>query len=188
MQCSCCSKNIDSDSNSVKRGELIFCSNLCRYQYENQNGRIEKNIIAKKVEETIVHEKKKMAKYFPKIINQETALKTIKDVSIAFYFIGGINLLIGIFFSRSLIVDAGICLMLGLALQLLKSRTAAIVMVAYSVGSFGMTIVNKIHNPQNLSNGGTNVMLAIFIMIGAIKAVEATFKYHNKYKTEKRLA
>jgi hypothetical protein len=181
MQCTNCGKNIE-DGNALVVSGNAFCNNLCRYSFEKAHGNKSAGVFKEAISKAVEAESKKMSRLFPKIINAETALKTMKDVAMAYYVIGAIFIGLGIFFAKNLLIDGGICLFLGLSLQFFKSRIAAILMCFYSSFTLIITIMNKVQTPQNLSTGGTNIFLAIIILIGSIKAVEAAFKYHNKYK------
>jgi hypothetical protein len=184
MHCAHCNKNIDGE-HALQIAGNWFCNNLCRYSYEKATGKKLNSIIKDTVAKVAETETKRKNKLFPKITDAKSALKTIKDVAIAYYVIGGIFIAMGIFVGQNLLVDGGICIFLGLLLQYFKSRTAAIIMCIYSVISLGMTISNKIHSVQNLANGGTNIMMAVIIIIASLKAVEATFKYHKKYNNQR---
>lgn len=48
-----------------------------------------------------------------------------------------------------------------------------------SLGAVIMTVLNKIGVS---TGGGSNIILAIIILFAAVKATEATFKLHGKYK------
>jgi len=123
--------------------------------------------------------KKKRTGLLGKIENREGALKTIKESAYAFIFIALLQGAIGVFLAPSTLIDAALFLICAILLMWLKSRTVAIVLLLMSLGAVIMTVLNKIGVS---TGGGSNIILAIIILFAAVKATEATFKLHGKYK------
>lgn len=123
--------------------------------------------------------KKKRTGLLGKIENREGALKTIKESAYAFIFIALLQGAIGVFLAPSTLIDAALFFICAILLMWLKSRTVAIVLLLMSLGAVIMTVLNKIGVS---TGGGSNIILAIIILFAAVKATEATFKLHGRYK------
>ena len=115
------------------------------------------------------------------IQTKDEAFKIIKETSNAFLFLAGIQGVIGLFISLSMLIDSVIYLVLGLFLKYKKSRFVSILLLIISGLSIWMTFENKFNNS---TTGGSNIYLATGVFIVAIKATEATFKLHGKFKSK----
>jgi hypothetical protein len=122
--------------------------------------------------------KKSRKGMFARIKTRDDGLKTIKETSIAFLIIAGIQAAGGYFLAPSMIVDAVLFAALGLILLKWKARTAAIPLAILSGILVVVTILNKL---GVISEGGTNIFLALIVFYAAIRAVETTFKLHGKF-------
>lgn len=127
---------------------------------------------------------KKKYGLFAKINNREDAEKLAGDCGNGFFFVAALQGVIGIFIDPSLIVDGLIYALCGYFVRFKFSRTAAIIALLLSVIAIVTTFLNQIG--QNYG-GGKNIILAVIIMIGAVRAVEATFKLNGKYKLDENL-
>ena len=115
--------------------------------------------------------------WFSKIDSREDALKTIKDSSKGFFFVGGLQIVIGLFLAPALIWDGFLFIVLAGILLKWHSRIAAVCLLIISLGSLATTILGRI----GVIEGGRNVILAIIILVASIKAVEAAFKINGKF-------
>ena len=121
---------------------------------------------------------KKKSNLFSKIESRAEALKIVKDISITFMVWGVIEGAIGFFLIPDMLYDAALYIVLGLILLLTKSRIAAVLLMILSGFSVFVTFTNML---GFTASGGGNVVVAMFIFFGAIKAVDATFKLHGRF-------
>ena len=121
---------------------------------------------------------KKKSNLFSKIESRTEALKIVKDISITFMVWGVIEGVIGFFLIPDMLYDAALYIVLGLILLLTKSRIAAVLLMILSGFSVFVTFTNML---GFTASGGGNVVVAMFIFFGAIKAVDATFKLHGRF-------
>lgn len=126
----------------------------------------------------MANEKKKSG-IFSKITNREDALKVAKDCGNGFFVVAAIQGGIGFFIAPSLIIDAAIYALCGYFIRFKLNRTAAVIALILSSIALVTTFLNKMG--QNVG-GGNNIFLAIIIVITAVRAVEATFKLHGRFK------
>ncbi len=119
---------------------------------------------------------------FSAIANRDDALKVVKDSSSAFFFLAAIEAALGLFIPRAtstdLLLDALAYLVLGAILRKWHSRIAAVILLLAAIGSGAVTLLN---NVGITSAPGTNVGLAIAVLVVAARAVEATFKLHGRF-------
>lgn len=129
----------------------------------------------------MAEEKKTKKGMFAKIENRDDALLTVKETSIAFLVIAGIQGGLGFFIAPGMLIDAVLYAGLGLILMKWKARTAAILLLVISGFGAFVTVMNKL---GLMAQGGTNIFLALIVLWAAIRAVEATFKLHGKFIKE----
>jgi K+ transporter len=110
------------------------------------------------------------------IATREDALKTVRDASLGFLFLAGLQTVIGIAIAPALLVDAMVLGSLGLWLKISNSRAAAVLLLIVAVLEAVVTLLNKL---KVTHSGGTNIFLGILMVIVAVRAVEATFKLQN---------
>lgn len=116
---------------------------------------------------------------FKPISDAASCQKTIKDVSIGFYVLAGLQGAIGVILMPSMILDAVIIALLAALIHTLKSRIAAVLLLLLT----GVMLVTTVLTALGISQfGGKNLWLAVFAVWCGVKGVEATFKYHFKYK------
>jgi len=123
--------------------------------------------------------KKDPWKLFRPISDAESCRQTLKDVSIGFYVLAAIQGAIGAFLMPSMLIDAVLIAVLAALIQTIKSRIAAVLLCLMSAIMLVTTIITALGIAQM---GGKNLWLAVIAAWCGIKAVEATFKYHSKYK------
>jgi len=126
-------------------------------------------------------EKKKKIGMFSKMESREDALKMIKDYSKAFFFVAVLMAGLGYFIEPGLFFDAVLYAVLAGAMLKWNSRIAAVLLLIMIGGSLYSTILNLMGQE---SEGGTNIVLTIFLLVAAIRSVEATFKVNGKYAEE----
>jgi hypothetical protein len=65
-----------------------------------------------------------------------------------------------------------------------RSRAAAVILLIAAAVALGTTIGAQL----KIIQGGKNVVLALIVIWTAVKAVEATFKLHGRFKQEETAA
>ncbi len=95
--------------------------------------------------------------------------------------VAAIQLIIGFLILPNIILDGILFAVFGLILWKWNSRISAIILLLLSCATVVITFMNKI---GNTSSGGTNVFLAIILLVVAIRAIEATFKLHGRFAKE----
>jgi hypothetical protein len=123
-------------------------------------------------------EKKKGS--FSKIENRDDALKMVRDTSMAFYAIAGLQAVLSYWIGLGLLVDAAIYAIGGFFLRRFNSRAAAVVLLILALLSAGVTIANKAGADVG---GGNNIILALVMLWAGIRAVEATFKLQGRFSS-----
>jgi hypothetical protein len=131
---------------------------------------------------------KPKSNWFKAINTREEALKTIKASSSVFFFVAALQAAIGIwvatqyqdlgFDAGETIIDVTIYGVFAAWLRWGRSRTAAVVLLLASTVALIMTIGAQLKVVQ----GGKNLVLALIVLWAAVKAVEATFKVHGRYR------
>ena len=117
---------------------------------------------------------------FGKIETREAALKTLRDAAYVCFFLAALMLIfVFVFHQTSAVVDAVIYLVLGALLHFLRSRVAAVVFALVSLGSLGVTVANMAGASLP---GGRNIILAVIVVFASVRAVEASFKLHGRFK------
>lgn len=116
--------------------------------------------------------------YFSKIETREDALKMIREVALAFYILAVVLLIIGLVRQTPVLVDALLYTALAFWLQRFNSRIAAVFLLLTGIGLLVLTTVPAF-GPQVT---GRNGILAAFMIISSIRAIEATFKLHRLSK------
>jgi hypothetical protein len=132
--------------------------------------------------------KKPKSNWFKAINTREEALKTIKDSSSVFFFVAALQAAVGIWVATQYpdlgfdvaetIIDVAIYGVFAAWLRCGLCRTAAVVLLLAATVALIMTIGAQLKVIQ----GGKNLWLALIVFWTAIKAVEATFKVHGRYK------
>lgn len=115
---------------------------------------------------------------FRPISSREDAIATTRAVGIAFLFFAGL-ILISVYLNPLNAVDVVILAGLGGWLWKWKSRVAAVLLTLISLANAGVTVLNLM---GIMNTGGRNLLVAIAAVLCAAKGVEATFKYHGRFK------
>jgi hypothetical protein len=118
---------------------------------------------------------------FSKIESREDALKVVKDTSMGFFVVAGLQAVLSFFVGFSVLVDAVIYVVGGFFLRRFNSRAAAVVLLLLAIAGAGVTFANKAG--ANLG-GGSNIFLSLIVLWAAIRAVEATFKLCGRFSVE----
>lgn len=126
-------------------------------------------------------EKPKKKGMFAKIETKDDALKVIKDTSIGFFVVAGIQGGIGFFIAPALIIDAVLMAVLAFILMKWKARTAAVILL---VLASIMTITTFLNKAGVISEGGSNIILALIVLWAGVRATEATFKLRGRFAKE----
>jgi hypothetical protein len=132
-----------------------------------------------------MNDPKKRSWWFAKLTSKEEALSLVKNASIGFWAIAGIQGLIGVFYMPSVIADAVVMAVLAAILFRWRSRVAAVLLLLMSTLILAVTILNKVGMTDQ---GGRNIVLAVIFFWAAVRAVEATFKLHGRFKDETQIA
>lgn len=118
---------------------------------------------------------------FSKIESREDALKVVKDTSLGFFVVAGLQAALSFLVGFSVLFDAVIYVAGGFFLRRFNSRAAAVVLLLLAIAGAGVTFANKAG--ANLG-GGSNIFLALIVLWAAIRAVEATFKLRGRFSAE----
>ena len=110
---------------------------------------------------------------FSRIETREDALKLVRDGSIAFLVLAGLEALIGVFLAPAMLLDAAIVAVLALIIWKAQSRVGAVALLLVTGAEAVITVLNRI---GATSSGGSNVFLAVLMLILSIRLVEATFR------------
>ncbi len=119
--------------------------------------------------------------WFSKIESREDALKMVKDASLGFFLVAGIQVLLFFVAGGSALIDAAVYAVCGFFLLRFNSRAAAVILLILAIVAAGVTFANKLG--VNLG-GGNNIFLALIVLWAAIRAVDATFKLHGRFASD----
>jgi len=126
---------------------------------------------------------KPRASFFSQIQSKEDALGMIRYVSLGLFLLAGVLLVLAMM-NRSMVwVDALAYAGLSLLLRQVNYGWIRGVAVFLLLGSAGLLVVTLIQIP-GLQAQGRNAVLATFMIIASVRAVEATFKLHSQYATK----
>ncbi|AFY39784.1 hypothetical protein Lepto7376_3598 [[Leptolyngbya] sp. PCC 7376] len=117
---------------------------------------------------------------FKPIENRSEAIKVIKDISYVFFFIAGLQAILGFFISPIAVLDGIIYAVLAGLLLTTKSRIVAILLLLLSV----ISVISTCLNALGISEGGTNIVLSFIIFYSSIRALHATFVLQGASSTE----
>lgn len=122
---------------------------------------------------------------FSAIRTRDDAEKAAKDCGNAFFLVAAFQGAIGAFIAPSLLFDAALYALCGYFVRFKQSRAASVVVLLLSIAAVVGTVMNKMGLN---AGGGNNIILAAFIVIAAVRAVEATFKLAGQFKGEESAA
>ena len=123
----------------------------------------------------MMDQKPKKQGFFSKIETEEDARKTIKETAIAFYVLGGLQIILSTFIGVSAIIDGALYVIFAFWLQKSNSRIVAVILLVLSGIGLIVTAINRFGGGQ----GGRNIFLALVVMWASIRAVQATFKLQS---------
>ncbi|TAN59900.1 hypothetical protein EPN18_09565 [bacterium] len=113
--------------------------------------------------------------WFGKIDSKEFAVKLIRNISICFWAISAFQIVLSFFVGFEPAVDGILYGILGFSLYWFKSRVAGAMLLILSLTTVVVTGINWLtDNP-----GGTNIILALFLLWISARATQATFKLHK---------
>lgn len=121
---------------------------------------------------------KKKSALFSKIETRDDALKAVRDCSGGFLVVAAIQGLIGMFLFPGVIIDAILLAVLALILRKWHSRLAAVVLLVMSLFILVTTVSNRI---GVTSQGGTNIFLAVLMVLVGFRSVQATFLLSGRF-------
>jgi uncharacterized membrane protein len=116
---------------------------------------------------------------FASIDNGAEAAKLVREASYGFLALAALQALVGMFLLPALLTDAVVLAILAGALMKWRSRIAAVLLLLVSGVEAGVTVLNRL---GVMHQGGRNIFLAAIMLIVAVRAVEATFKLHGRYR------
>lgn len=119
--------------------------------------------------------------WFSKIESREDALKVVKDTSMGFFAVAGLQAALSFLVGFSVLFDAFIYVVGAFFLRRYNSRAAAVVLLVLALAGAGVTFANKAG--ANLG-GGNNIFLAFIVLWAGTRAVEATFKLRGRFSSE----
>jgi hypothetical protein len=125
-------------------------------------------------------ETRKRARLFSSIKTREDALQMINDAAIGFFLVAGVQAGILLLTQHPVSMMALIYALLAVVLLKWKSRVVAILLFVAAATSLIMIILNLL---GVLTEGDTNLVLTLLLLWVAIRAVEATFKLHDRFAT-----
>lgn len=114
---------------------------------------------------------------------KKDTIETISGSSLVFFLIAALQIGLGIFYDPQRILDGILYAVLAFFLYKFKSRAAAILLFLFSLAVFVLTTMNRL---TGNNSGSGNVVLAVFVVIASIKAIQATFEYHKEAKTKNK--
>jgi len=118
-----------------------------------------------------------------KIETYEDALRVIGETTKGFYILSVIQFVLGALFLKyySIIADSLIYILLAFFLKKYNSRFCAIVLFLISLGCVITTFLTML---KVTDLGGTNIILAVIMLIISIRSIKATYLIH-KLKNKK---
>ena len=112
---------------------------------------------------------------------REDALKVIKQSSMVFYIMAGLNLVLFFIIGWiSILFSAVILAVGGFFLSKLHSRIAAVLMLLFALFSMGIAIANTVSS----GSGGIRVIIVMVLLLSAVRAADAAFKLRGRYASE----
>jgi hypothetical protein len=124
-------------------------------------------------------ETRKRARLFSSIKTRDDALQMINDAAIGFFLVAGVQAGV-LLFTQQTVSMTLIYALLAVVLLKWKSRVVAILLLMVAATSLIVIILNLL---GVLTEGDTNLVLTLLLLWVAIRAVEATFKLHDRFAT-----
>ena len=113
------------------------------------------------------------------IVSRSDSLTVAKRAGIAFWILASIQALVGAFLMPAALADAVVTAALATVLFVWRSRVAAVGLLMLSLWSLVLTALNLI---RGTAGGGRNIVFSAVFLWAAVRAVEATFKLHGRFK------
>jgi hypothetical protein len=107
-----------------------------------------------------------------KIETEDQALLVIREASKGFFWLAGLQAVLGVLVYPPTLIDAVMYALLGYWLRKSNSRVAALLLLLIAAGALGVTAVNRFGGGA----GGRNIFLAAFVFWACVRVVQATFK------------
>ncbi len=120
-----------------------------------------------------------------RIDSRKAALQMVKDCGNAFYVVAALNAVIAMVLTLvavddlSRLGDAAVYGLLGYFIREQRSRIAACLAVVFASLVVGITAANLLG--FGTGTGGFNILLAVIVMLAAVRSVEATFKLQGRF-------
>ena len=120
---------------------------------------------------------KRVVGFFSILKNRSDALSMIRYVVLGFYMLSGVLVLLALFNQSTVWVDAVIYTVLAYFLSRTHSRAIAVILVVLSLALLATTLIQV---PAEAIRG-RNPLVAFFMLMASLRAVEATFKLHGRF-------
>jgi hypothetical protein len=112
---------------------------------------------------------------------REDALKVIKQSSMLFYVLAGLNMVLFFIIGWISILFVAVILALGgFFLRKFYSRIAAVIMLLFALFSLGVAIANTVSS----GSGGIRIIIVMVMLLSAVRAVDAVFILRGRYASE----
>ena len=132
--------------------------------------------------ETQDNNTKKSISVFSKITDRNSALNVIKETSLVFIIVGIYQAVVYFFVGQiGVLIDAALYIFLGFTLREWKSRAAAVILLIQAIIAAGIIIMRHLGYTDE---GGVSTILVVAVLFIAVRAVEATFKFHGIYSKD----
>jgi len=119
--------------------------------------------------------KRSSPSFFSKINSHADALAMVRYVALGFYLLAGVLVILALSYQSAVWIDALVYAGLVYLLTRFNSRAVALALLIISAALFYLTFTNAMITPVQ----GRNAVVAFFMLIASIRAVEATFKLHG---------
>ena len=123
---------------------------------------------------------KKKSALFGKLETREDALKAVRDCAGGYFVVAAINGLVGAFLFPAMLIDAALLGGLALIMRKWHARWAAVLLLLVSLFILVSTVGNRL---GITSQGGTNIFLAVLMVLVGFRSVQATFLLAKKAAT-----
>jgi hypothetical protein len=122
-------------------------------------------------------QQKRVVGFFSTIKNRGDAQLMIRYVVLGYYLLSGVLVILALFNRSTVWVDALVYAGLAYALGRSHSRAIAIILALLSLGLLATTLVQV---PAEAIRG-RNPLVAFFMLMSSLRAVEATFKLYGRF-------
>jgi len=115
---------------------------------------------------------------FAPIHDRDGAIALARDCGAGFLVIAAIQAALAYWTGFSILIDAAVYALCGCFIRFRQSRVAAVIAMLLGLVAFGVTILNLIGRTRS---GGTNIVLAVIVLVSGVRSVEATFKLKGRF-------